>query len=53
MAKPLWEPSEDQIRNANMTKFIRFVNEHYGQNFGNYFELYDWSVNNISDFVVS
>jgi acetoacetyl-CoA synthetase len=50
MSKLLWEPSEEQIRNANMTKFIEFVNKKYNKNFGNYFELYDWSITNIPDF---
>jgi acetoacetyl-CoA synthetase len=50
MSKLLWKPSEEQINDANMTKFIDFVNKHYGQNFNSYFELYDWSVNNIPDF---
>ncbi|UCE73023.1 MAG: acetoacetate--CoA ligase [Methanomassiliicoccales archaeon] len=50
MAKMLWEPSEEQIKNANMTKFMNFVNDRHGLNFGNYFELYDWSINNIPDF---
>ncbi len=50
MSKLLWEPSEEQIKNANMTKFIDFVNIRYGQNFENYFELYDWSIENIPEF---
>ncbi|UCG70098.1 MAG: acetoacetate--CoA ligase [Thermoplasmata archaeon] len=50
MSKLLWEPSEDQVRNANMTRFIEFVNKKYGKNFDTYFELYDWSITNISDF---
>lgn len=50
MSELLWEPSEDQVKNANMTKFIDFVNKRYGHNFENYFELYDWSINNIPDF---
>ncbi len=50
MSKLLWKPSEEQINDANMTKFIDFVNKHYGHNFNSYFELYDWSVNNIPDF---
>ncbi len=53
MAKLLWEPSEEQIRKANMTKFLDFVNKRYNQNFTSYFELYDWSINNIPDFWAS
>jgi acetoacetyl-CoA synthetase len=50
MSKLLWEPSEDIIQKANMTKFIEYVNDRYEKNFKNYFELYDWSVTDISDF---
>lgn len=50
MGKLLWEPSEEQIKNANMTKFINYVNDRYEQNFYSYFELYDWSINKIPDF---
>jgi len=50
MGKLLWEPSEEQIKNANMTKFINYVNDRYEQNFDSYFELYDWSINKIPDF---
>jgi len=53
MGKLLWEPSEERKRNANMTKFIDFVNKRYGQDFHSYNELYDWSINKISDFWAS
>jgi acetoacetyl-CoA synthetase len=50
MKKPLWEPSEERIKNANMTDFIHLVNGRYGNNFRSYDELYRWSIDNISDF---
>ncbi|MFQ6067480.1 MAG: AMP-binding protein, partial [bacterium] len=50
MGKLLWEPSPEQKRNSNITKFLDFVNKRYGQNFNSYNELYDWSINNIPDF---
>jgi len=50
MKKPLWKPSEEKIKQANMTKFISFVNERYGLNIATYDELYDWSVVKIPDF---
>ncbi len=53
MKQPLWVPSEERKRNANMTKFIRFVNEKYGLNFTGYPELYDWSVKRSTDFWVA
>jgi acetoacetyl-CoA synthetase len=48
--KPLWVPSKDQIKNANMTRFIEFVNRRYGRNFKTYNDLYQWSVDRIPDF---
>ncbi|MDI6733294.1 MAG: acetoacetate--CoA ligase, partial [Planctomycetota bacterium] len=50
MGKLLWQPSAELIKNANITKFITFINKRYGKNFCAYNELYDWSVNNIPDF---
>ncbi len=50
MKKLLWEPSEERKKNANMTKFIDFVNKHSGQKFSSYDDLYYWSINNIPDF---
>ncbi len=47
---PLWEPSEERKRNANLTRFINTVNKQYGKKFTGYAELYDWSVNAIPDF---
>ena len=50
MSNPLWKPSEERKRNANITRFIDAVNKRYGKGFRSYDELYDWSINNISDF---
>jgi acetoacetyl-CoA synthetase len=50
MKQPLWTPSEDKIKNANMTRFIEFVNKKHQMQFTGYFELYDWSVANIEQF---
>lgn len=50
MSKLLWKPADEAVRNANMTKFISFVNKKYKKNFSSFWELYDWSVENISDF---
>ena len=50
MGKLLWEPTEERKRNANITKFIDFVNRRYRQNFHSYKELYSWSVDKIPDF---
>ncbi len=50
MAKLLWTPSAKKIANANMTRFIDFVNQKFGQSFSDYPALYDWSVESIPDF---
>jgi len=50
MGKLLWEPTEERKKNANITKFIDFVNKRHKQDFHSYKELYDWSVDKIPDF---
>ena len=53
MAKLLWQPSEEQTKQANTTRFINFVNEKYALMIDSYDELYDWSIENIPDFWAS
>lgn len=48
--RPLWEPSEERIKNANLTRFIEFVNGKYSLNIDGYPALYQWSVDNREDF---
>ena len=50
MAKLLWKPSEEQIKNSNMYRFMNIINEKYHQNFSEYASLYEWSIENIADF---
>jgi len=50
MKTPLWKPSEERIRQANMTRFIDSVNQKYGEKIGGYFDLYQWSIDRIPDF---
>ena len=50
MSKLLWQPSEERINQSNLYRFIRFVNDRFTLQLNNYAELYEWSVNNISDF---
>ncbi len=50
MAKSLWEPTEENIKKANMTRFMEFVNQRRGTNFKDYDELFNWSINEIPDF---
>ncbi len=48
--KPLWTPSQGNVKNANMTRFIEFVNNRFGKKFKGYDDLYKWSVDSIPDF---
>ena len=50
MNRILWKPSKDQIENSQMDAFRLQVNSRFNINLNNYNELYDWSINNISDF---
>ncbi len=47
---PLWEPSKERIEKANVTRFMKFVNERHSKNFDGYRSLYEWSVTNREDF---
>ena len=50
MKTPLWIPSEERKRQANITRFIDRVNRKYGLSIQTYPELYRWSVERIADF---
>ena len=50
MAELLWKPSPERTARANLTSFMRQVNQNRGTGFKDYPELYRWSVENIEDF---
>ncbi|AEG13822.1 acetoacetyl-CoA synthase [Desulfofundulus kuznetsovii DSM 6115] len=50
MRKLLWEPPEERKKQANMTRFMEFVNKKHGRNFTTYNELYQWSIENAPAF---
>ncbi len=50
MKTPLWEPSEERIRNANLTRFIEYVNGKQGKHLKTYPDLVQWSMESIPDF---
>jgi acetoacetyl-CoA synthetase len=50
MRTPLWVPSEERKRRANITRFMDVVNARHNLNLASYSDLYDWSVSNIPDF---
>jgi acetoacetyl-CoA synthetase len=42
--RPLWTPSEERIKNANMTRFIEVARHFTGKEIKSYDELYNWSI---------
>ncbi len=53
MTRLLWRPSEERIKSSNMFRFMNLVNETYGQQFTEYNDLHQWSVDNIPEFWAS
>lgn len=53
MAKLLWKPSEERIKDSNMYRFIQYINSKYNTNFTEYSQLYQWSIENIPEFWAS
>ena len=47
---PLWSPSSQRTAQSNMLRFISFVNERRGTEFSDYFSLWRWSTESLSDF---
>ncbi len=50
MRSPLWQPTEDRKKQANMARFSDFVNRKEKTVITGYDELYDWSVTDIPAF---
>ncbi|MEA3241255.1 MAG: acetoacetate--CoA ligase [Pseudomonadota bacterium] len=50
MKTALWKPSAERIANANLTRFMKYLNDQQGQSFANYDELYQWSISERADF---
>jgi acetoacetyl-CoA synthetase len=48
--EPLWTPSKEQVKQANLTHFISFVTNKYSLKVKSYSELYRWSTKRVSDF---
>jgi len=47
---PLWIPSTERRRDANITRFIAYVNTTHGLHIEDYEGLYAWSVTEVADF---
>jgi acetoacetyl-CoA synthetase len=51
MTAPLWTPDRARIDNTQISRFIRFVNEHcHASVSADYFSLHAWAVANTEDF---
>jgi acetoacetyl-CoA synthetase len=50
MREPLWRPSEDRKRQANLTRFTETVNQKHGLRIETYGQLQKWSVEHIPEF---
>ena len=50
MKAPLWIPSEERRRQANITYFMETIRARHDVNVQSYTDLYRWSVENIPDF---
>ncbi|MGD2144147.1 MAG: acetoacetate--CoA ligase, partial [Anaerolineae bacterium] len=50
MKEPLWEASEERKKQANVSRFIGFVNDQFGLDIDSYGQLHSWSVESIPDF---
>jgi acetoacetyl-CoA synthetase len=51
--EPLWQPSDERVANANITRYISFVNEKFSMNLDGYDDLYQWSIESREDFWAS
>ncbi len=48
--KKLWEPSNDWKKDAEVTKFLEYVNKEFDQEIRGIQELYRWSIEKLEDF---
>ncbi len=46
----LWQPSDQVINNATITRYMNWLKERSGLDFKTYDELWQWSVTNLEDF---
>jgi acetoacetyl-CoA synthetase len=46
----LWQPSEEQKAQANITRYLRWLKEQKGLDFGSYDDLWTWSVTDLEGF---
>jgi len=47
---PLWIPTDTNIENSNMNKYLKYINKTYELSLKDYDELYEWSISNYEEF---
>lgn len=50
MGAMLWKPSEERIKNANMTRYMKYLAEKKNLEFNNFQEMWEWSVDKREQF---
>ena len=50
MKKPLWKPNKNQIANATVVKFKKYINAKFSKNLVTQNDLHNWSVENQKEF---
>jgi len=48
--QPLWQPTEEQTANANMTGFMRRAERYSGRTMNSYEDLWRWSIDDVEGF---
>ncbi len=49
----LWEPSDERVSNANLTRYLQWLKAEKGLEFDGYHSLWGWSVGELEDFWLS
>src|SRR5699024_11936994 len=49
-ALPIWEPSEEQINEANVTAYMKWLQDERNLSFNTYAELWKWSTDEVEMF---
>ena len=48
--KTLWKPNKEKAQKSQMFDFLTEINQKYNQNFKEYYDLHQWSIENVGDF---
>ena len=48
--KKLWSPSKTWSENSQMFEFMQRINEKFNKQFSHYYDLHQWSIDNIPEF---